>query len=283
MNKLSSKNYYLYTYVLSVVLFTLSLSSNADTKKETSVNFLVTADTLKKSKQLNNTLFIDVRNKQFFSEKHIPGSLNIPLQLISTKAFLKNKKVVLVGSGWNESSLIQKSMQLKTKGFISIKVLTGGIISWFKMIKGVRFEFNNNKSSLTPFIKLTSKEFFNVDFEKKFVPVVILNTNVTAKAKKQINETLPHARIMSQKQTSKQLLSNIKRIGKGNNPIVIFSNTTPVIDTVINDYLRKPLRKIYFFEGGFDTYKKVNNLNKMTALSNQKKRLSTKKPVSCAN
>ena len=98
-----------------------------------------------------------------------------------------------------------------------------------------------------------------------------------------ITEILPHAKIMSQKQTNKQLLSNIKRIGKGNNPIVIFSDTTPVIDTVINDYLRKPLRKIYFFEGGFDTYKKVSNLNKMTALSNQKKRLSTKKPVSCAN
>ena len=274
MNKLSSKSYYMYTYALSVVLFALSLSSNGDIQKETSANYLVTAATLKKSKPLNNTLFIDVRNKQIFSKKHIPGSINIPLQLISTKAFLKNKNVILIGNGWNESSLIQKSMQLKTKGFKSVKVLTGGIISWFK---------KNNDLSKRTLISLTSKEFFNVDIEKKFIPVVILNENVSTKLNKQIAEILPHARIMSRKQTNKQLLSNIKRIGKGNNPIVIFSNTAPVIDKTINDYLRKPLRKIYFFEGGFDAYIKVSNLNKMTALSNHKKRLSTKKPVSCAN
>lgn len=110
----------------------ISFSVYANTNQNSKEKCLVTVSTIKKSKPMTNTLFIDVRNSHTFNEKHIPNSINIPLQLTATKAFLKNKDVILVGNGWNEPSLIQKCIQLKTKGFKSVKVLTGGIISWFK-------------------------------------------------------------------------------------------------------------------------------------------------------
>lgn len=250
---------------INVISFSVYANSNQISKEKC----LVTVSTIKKSKPMTNALFIDVRNNHTFNEKHIPNSINIPLQLTATKAFLKNKDIILVGNGWNEPSLIQKCKQLKTKGFKSVKVLTGGIISWFKSDKTL------SKRTL---ISLSSKEFFDNKVEKKFVPLVISGEN-----RKQINLTLPHAKIAPVKVTKRQLLDKLNRLGKGINPVVIFSDTLPAIDAAINDYLKKPLRKIYYFEGGFSTYKKVDELNKMTAASNQHKRLSTKKPISCAN
>ncbi len=217
----------------------------------------------------NNILFVDVRAQQFFNIKNIPNSINVPLQLVSTKAFLKDKQVVLVGNGWNEQVLMDDCLSLKNNGYKSIRVLAGGITSWFK---------RKNIPLKRAFISLSSKEFFNNKLEKKFVPFVISNST-----KKQITAVLPYAKIVSLETSKKQLLKGFARLGKGINPIVIFSDASPVIDAAINDYLRKPLRKMYYFEGGFNAYKQVDKLNKMTTASNQHKRLSTKKPVSCAN
>lgn len=219
--------------------------------------------------QTKEVLFVDVRAQQFFKMSRIPNSINVPLQLVSTKSFLKNKDVVLVGNGWNEKALIDGCNKLKNKGYKSVKVLVGGITSWFKM---------KNKWLKKTLISLSSKEFFNNKSEKKFVPFVI-----SSSAKKQIATALPHAKIYPLKVTKKQLLKGLNGLGKGANPIVIFSENNQIVDFAINDYLRKPLRKIYYFEGGFSGYKTLKDLNEMTAMSNQHKRLSTKKPVSCAN
>jgi len=269
-----------YTYI-NILFFIVAYSSStlilAGTKT-IQQHCIVTVDSIIKPQSF---IYVDVRNELIFNKVHISNSINIPLSLIKTKTFLKNKTTILVGNGWNEQSLIDECISLKNNGFKSVKVLAGGIVSLFaKGNNGVRFEFINNKSSQTPLllISLTSKEFFNNKLEKKFVPLVISNST-----KKQITATLPHAKIYSLITTKKQLLNGLKRLGKGSNPIVIFSDNNTIVDAAINDYLRKPLRKIYFFEGGFNTYYMVNNLNKMTAVSNQHKRLSTKKPVSCAN
>lgn len=255
--------------IVTLAINIISLSVHADNNQNSKEHCLISMKTLKKPKKLNNLLFIDVRSNHIFNKKHIPNSINVPLQLTDTKAFLKNKNVVLVGNGWNEPLLIEKCIQLKIKGFKSVKVLSGGIISWFKSQK---------KLSKRALVSLTSKDFFNNKFEKKFVPYVISDKN-----KSLIRASLPHAKVISLKATKKQLLDRFKHLGKGINPIVIFSDVSPVIDAAINDYLHKPKRKMYYFEGGFNAYKQVDELNKMTSVSNQHKRLSTKKPISCAN
>lgn len=262
-NLISLKYIYI-NIVICLTVYVFSTPIYADIKEQQQCTFH--AEFFKKTSDI---IFVDVRDKQFFNKKHISSSINIPLDLIKTKAFLKNKITILVGNGWNEQLLIDKCIQLKGKGFKSIKVVAGGIISWFKSQKEL------SKRTL---ISLSSKEFFNNKTEKKFVPFVISDKN-----KKLIKTALPYAKIVSPKATKRQLLKKLNRIGKGANPIVIFSDNSPIVDAAINDYLKKPLRKIYYFEGGFDAYYKVNNLNKMTALSNKNKRFSTKKPVSCAN
>jgi len=114
MKKFSPQSYYFYIAILSMAINVISFSVNAGTSKESKESCLITATILKNAKQVTSTLFIDVRNSHTFNEKHIPNSINIPLQLTATKAFLKNKDVILVGNGWNEPSLLQKCKQLKT-------------------------------------------------------------------------------------------------------------------------------------------------------------------------
>jgi len=218
-------------------------------------------------KETGANTFVDVRNKTFFEIKNIPGSLNIALNIIKTKSFLKNKNVILLGNGWNEPALIEECMQLKSKGFKSIKVLSGGIITLFNT------KATHQKRSL---VTLTSKEFFNTSEEKKFVPFVISDKD------KEFKMNLPHARVYTSKTAKKALLRDMVKLGKGKNPIVIFGEIHPVIDSVLNDYIKKGLRKVFYYMDGYADYNRMNNLHKITSLSNQRQRLSTKKPVSCA-
>lgn len=264
-SKKSSSLRAVYTYSLFFIFMCgISVLSHADTKVKQKC--LINTETIKKRQ---NILFVDVRGKQIFSKKHILNSINVPLSLIKTQLFLKNRKIILIGNGWNEQALLDEFTSLEKSGFNSVTVLAGGIISWFKIKK------SESKKDL---ISLTPKEFFNNKVEKKFVPFVISDNNI-----KLIKTTLPHAKTVSSKETKRQLLKRLKNLGKGNNPIIIFSSYNPNVDAALNNYLRKPLRKIYYFEGGFNAYYEANNLNKMTSLSNKSKRLSTKKPVSCAN
>lgn len=234
----------------------------------------ISVRSLKNTTSPQAPLFVDVRDKRFFNKKYISGSINVPLTLIHTKTFLKNKNVILIGNGWNEPSLTEKCGQLKDQGFTSVKVLAGGIFSWFK---------HQKKTSKRTLISLTAHEFFSLKMEKKFVPVVILDKALSPSTRKEVTTMLAHAKLYSLKTTKRQLLKGLHRLGKGGNHIVIFSDTNPIVDAALNDYLNKPLRKVYYFEGGFNAYKQVYELNKLTAVSNQHKRLSTKKPVSCAN
>lgn len=256
------KNIYL-GILLCIPIYCISVPSYAKTNEQKCTVHV------KYIKKLKNTIIVDVRDKKYFKIKKVANSINIPLKLIKTKSFLKNKKTLIMGNGWNEHLLIDECMKLKKNGFKSVSVLSGGVVSWYK---------GNNNILKRNLILLSSKEFLNNNIEKKFVPFIVSN-----KSKKQINITLPHAKIYTTKVTKRQLLKGLNRLGKGENPVVIFSENNHIVDTVINNYLKKPLRKIYYFEGGFDAYERIYNLNKMITISNKNKRISTKKPVSCSN
>lgn len=74
-------------------------------------------------------LWVDVRDEAAFSAAHIPGALNIPLYAVKTKAFLRNKKVVLVGYGFEGSQLEAEATKLKNLGF-DTRIWYGGVRGW---------------------------------------------------------------------------------------------------------------------------------------------------------
>lgn len=85
-------------------------------------------------KQINQSqaLLIDTRNKTHYHKVSIPGSLNIPLHALKTKAFLKNKNIILINDGSNSIGLNQVCHELRHSG-IQVQVVTGGLTSWLKL------------------------------------------------------------------------------------------------------------------------------------------------------
>ena len=75
-------------------------------------------------------MFVDVRDAGSFSRYRIPGSLNIPLHAVKTKAFLRPESIVLVDQGHVTGLLEAGCAELKRAGFLSVAVLQGGLRAW---------------------------------------------------------------------------------------------------------------------------------------------------------
>ncbi len=111
--------------------------------------------------------FIDVRSKEKFDENHILNSLNIPLNQIKTKSFLKSNKILIYNDGDVYYPIIEEVERLKSQGF-NVWILTGGlnkvIISGHSFIKSDNNKINN---------KIPVDVFFT---EKDFSHWLFINT-----------------------------------------------------------------------------------------------------------
>ena len=75
-------------------------------------------------------LFVDIRLAQEYESFRIPGSLNIPLHAVRSKAFLKNKEFILLDAGHDYATLAKGCAALIEQGFAGAKVLAGGLVAW---------------------------------------------------------------------------------------------------------------------------------------------------------
>ena len=81
-------------------------------------------------KRKQEILFIDVRGKEAFETFRLPGSIRIPLYALKTKAFLKDKALVLVHEGYPDLVLEQTCRELRVAGFAKLSILNGGLRYW---------------------------------------------------------------------------------------------------------------------------------------------------------
>jgi rhodanese-related sulfurtransferase len=75
-------------------------------------------------------LVVDTRRPDDFERYRIPGSLNIALPFVKTKAFLRDRAFVLVDAGRASGTLEDSCRQLRAAGFKQAAVLRGGLIGW---------------------------------------------------------------------------------------------------------------------------------------------------------
>ena len=59
---------------------------------------------LQKSKEKQEIILVDGRKSDAFEKFRIPGSINIPLYAVKTKAFLRTKLLVLVNEGYGTAN-----------------------------------------------------------------------------------------------------------------------------------------------------------------------------------
>lgn len=80
--------------------------------------------------QSPSTVLIDTRSAAEFANYHIDGAMNINATDLRSKAFLREKSVVLIGNGKAEREHYIVCKRLKLDGFKQVRVLQGGLPTW---------------------------------------------------------------------------------------------------------------------------------------------------------
>jgi rhodanese-related sulfurtransferase len=77
-------------------------------------------------------LWVDVRSLPETRAAPMPGALQIPLHRVSTKTFLKETPVVLIGNGTDDAEMAMICHQLKEAGFTQLRILRHGARTWYR-------------------------------------------------------------------------------------------------------------------------------------------------------
>lgn len=99
---------------------------------------------------------IDLRSSAEYLAWHVPNSLNITLTEVLTKAYLRNKLLVLMGSGKLESESLYACMRLKQEGFGRVFVVRGGILGWMQH----GYATQGNSPNVSDALKMRSEELW---------------------------------------------------------------------------------------------------------------------------
>jgi rhodanese-related sulfurtransferase len=128
-------------------------------------------------------VLVDVRSSEAFERVRIPGSLNIPLQFIRTKSFLKTTPVVLVNEGFNLQPLVRECERLESAGFAA-SVVSGGLCAWHRA--GAPLE--GDLGAAAQFNRVTPQTVF---LEKDMVSRLVVD--VSGVRSQMSREEFPHA------------------------------------------------------------------------------------------
>ena len=160
---------------------------------------------LNHQRQSANTVLVDTRTSHEFAQFYIDGAMNIHPAELRSKAFLKGKKIVLIGNGKSEQELFMDCKRLKSSGYEQVKVLWGGMPAW--LTSGL--DALGQSPKLTELTKLSASELW---VESQFASNLILVTASQAVVQQQIPGSLLIA-----DEKPQTILSAVKRRGKKSN------------------------------------------------------------------
>ncbi|WP_431112937.1 rhodanese-like domain-containing protein [Variovorax paradoxus] len=80
--------------------------------------------------QKGRAAVIDTRQEVDFAQFHMPNAMRMDAATIRSKEYLRDKPLLLVGDGKSDRDLYAHCGQLRSQGFRSVQVLTGGIAGY---------------------------------------------------------------------------------------------------------------------------------------------------------
>jgi len=88
---------------------------------------------LSSTQDLNTPAIVDLRSVDEFQRAHLPQSLSIPLSQLKAITHLRSRPLVLVNEGIVTVGTRETVESLKKAGFVSVKVLDGGLSAWNRL------------------------------------------------------------------------------------------------------------------------------------------------------
>jgi rhodanese-related sulfurtransferase len=193
-------------------------------------------------------VLIDVRPATRFEQYHIPGSLNISLHAIRSKAYLKSKPVVLVNEGFVIAPLAHACQALNKAGF-KATILAGGLVAWKH--KGGRLigdPFAQNQ------VNRVSPRIFGQ--EKASGGLLIVDASAPAyPGFRQLTPTARHLPLLENREAVRTLKKIIKTTGK--DPfarLIVITSTGQENDRIQRRLARDGIHEAFFLEGGLQAY-----------------------------
>jgi len=79
-----------------------------------------------------SALAVDTREWRAFSAYRIAGSRNYDGTTLMARRHLSDRRILLVGHGWDEAELVHTALELKGRGFTDVRILGGGLRGWIQ-------------------------------------------------------------------------------------------------------------------------------------------------------
>lgn len=270
----------------------LKISPEMITKrlKKSDHSLLISVESvLSKIKHKQKIVFVDVRNSEEFEKVRIPGSINIPLHFIKSKAFLKLKPLVLVNTGYPYSQMEKDCERLRNNGF-KAWILMGGIHSWQRKGGQLKGDF----LTLNGYNKISPRIFFQ---EKDYSNQIVLDVSKEhTQASKKLIPYATHIPFFSYSADLDLLLSAITAESKYNPDFgdlrasavnkegvkyfLIFNENGDQYEKIEKIMQKKGLENTFYLKGGLNAYKRF--LQHLT-LSRKSRHSRLKRVDKCRN
>jgi len=198
---------------------------------------------------------IDIRDKKFYAENHIPYSINVRAYIVKANFFLKQKKnLIIIDEGWGNKSNIKECLRLKETGFASISILFGGINKWHST--GGKLE--GTKTHALNLSDISPKDFISVRDSNYWI---VINADHSKRIKTLMPESISLPFQPSKKQNFvNQMISLFKQKNLPYARILIVDSNGSLYDSI------KPIGDIpdqcvvFYLKGGIEAYEKKLNM-----------------------
>ena len=200
----------------------------------------------------NNYTFVDVRPSDAFARYRIPGALNIPLNAVKSKAFLKTTPIVLVNEGRSTAALETACVELKKAGFTRVAILQGGLNAWH--IRGGALAGD-------PFVqadlnRMSPEELF---VESRYNDWLVLDVSGASKA--DVKKRLPQAVSLGKATNNAAFISSVKSAVNNKkravpNPNILFINEAGADYEKLDRLVRAAgITNVFYLQGGLAGYR----------------------------
>ena len=206
---------------------------------------------IKRHRQNQGVILVDVRPAEEWSIARIPGAMHIPLAFVETKAFLKGRAIVLLGSGHDATALLAACRDLNAKGF-KTRMLSGGIQAWL----AVDGPLAGNPAALIPRREMRPEAFYR---EKNIAgrPVLVFADD---SAQAVLDAVMPYAVLVSQQTRPEQIKKITEEALKGsasgaNLPLLVCTPDGRDHDRIGARLAQAGVSPVLFLEGGLAAYR----------------------------
>jgi rhodanese-related sulfurtransferase len=244
-------------YMISILIFMLIFSPNLSAtqmkpvKKPAAANkyyqyVMMPWDVQRAIKQKKPIILVDVRDSGSFQKAYIPGSINIPLHAIKTKAYLKKDQIVLVNEGYRFTEESLACSQLRKAGF-NAWIMNGGLSAW----KRSGYEVIGDPFVIDDFNMVPPQAFYQ---EKRNGNWIVFDITKSGVGFKDFPKTV-HVPVVDIKKHTPSLVSAIRKNAyKPYQFILIAGEDGSNYDAIEKSLKLPPGKNIFFLKGGAKDY-----------------------------